>query len=410
MTLIQDQLLGAELRAASATLAGGLSQPADGASTEESPFVQAYTRALALQEQAAGQAPDLQRESLLAACTAYQEASRLAGHTHVAALYNHGVALSDLYRLGDNDDGDDGRATLRAALDRYGAALALDPANPQALNNSGLALQELASGLPPAEAGPLLRQAVARFRGAARALPGFHRALYNAGTALYSLAAALRAAEGVDSADLLQQEPALLPTAPGDPAADEDSATLDVVPEPARRVRRVRRAFADAAQYIALACALRPVTDASAVYARSLDTVAPLLPLPALRRSGARWAAGPPGGRTPGWARGTLELDAAGVRSLGPGAALRLGAAELRGACRARDPSLPAEGHALWLALTGRPRGAFLVLDGEEEAECWVDALATLAHLNAHQGLDRLARILRARPPSALGNGPSSEV
>lgn len=206
MTLIQDQLLGAELRAASATLAGGLSQPADGASTEESPFVQAYTRALALQEQAAGQAPDLQRESLLAACTAYQEASRLAGHTHVAALYNHGVALSDLYRLGDNDDGDDGRATLRAALDRYGAALALDPANPQALNNSGLALQELASGLPPAEAGPLLRQAVARFRGAARALPGFHRALYNAGTALYSLAAALRAAEGVDSADLLQQE------------------------------------------------------------------------------------------------------------------------------------------------------------------------------------------------------------
>ncbi|KFM26830.1 hypothetical protein F751_0762 [Auxenochlorella protothecoides] len=363
MTLIQDQLLGAELRAASATLAGGLSQPADGASTEESPFVQAYTRALALQEQAAGQAPDLQRESLLAACTAYQEASRLAGHTHVAALYNHGVALSDLYRLGDNDDGDDGRATLRAALDRYGAALALDPANPQALNNSGLALQELASGLPPAEAGPLLRQA-----------------------------------------------PALLPTAPGDPAADEDSATLDVLPEPARRVRRVRRAFADAAQYIALACALRPVTDASAVYARSLDTVAPLLPLPALRRSGARWAAGPPGGRTPGWARGTLELDAAGVRSLGPGAALRLGAAELRGACRARDPSLPAEGHALWLALTGRPRGAFLVLDGEEEAECWVDALATLAHLNAHQGLDRLARILRARPPSALGNGPSSEV
>ena len=64
------------------------------------------------------------------------------------ALFNFGVALTDLARTGDPSAKP---ARLRAAAAKYRAAAGEDPANVQALNNLGLILADLGQSAAPAE-------------------------------------------------------------------------------------------------------------------------------------------------------------------------------------------------------------------------------------------------------------------
>jgi hypothetical protein len=61
--------------------------------------------------------------------------------TSHAALYNWGVALSDLARCIKATDPKESTAALHLASQKYAQSLQLHPRNPQALNNWGLVLQ-----------------------------------------------------------------------------------------------------------------------------------------------------------------------------------------------------------------------------------------------------------------------------
>lgn len=77
---------------------------------------------------------------------------------------------------------------------------------PQALNNWGLVLSELAGMRPPGERGYLVAHSIAKFRRAIRLRPEFDRACYNLGTVVYAHAGAL-AAPGALSPQLSQARP-----------------------------------------------------------------------------------------------------------------------------------------------------------------------------------------------------------
>lgn len=66
--------------------------------------------------------------------------------TSHAALYNWGVALSDLARCIKANDAREATAALHLASQKYALSLQLQPRNPQALNNWGLVLQVRSCG------------------------------------------------------------------------------------------------------------------------------------------------------------------------------------------------------------------------------------------------------------------------
>ena len=76
--------------------------------------------------------------------------------------------------------------------------------SPQALNNWGLVLQDLASLRAPSERAAYLARSVAKFRRATRAHPAFDRACYNLGTVLYADACARQ--EALLAGDGAQQQ------------------------------------------------------------------------------------------------------------------------------------------------------------------------------------------------------------
>ena len=66
------------------------------------------------------------------------------------------------------------------------------------------------------------------------------------------------------------------------------------------------------------------------------------------------------------------------------------------------DASLPA-GHGIWIGLSSRPLGAYLVaLGGREEAEGWVDALLLLLQLRRAGRLETLGQALSTGPRRGL--------
>ena len=108
--------------------------------------------------------------------------------TSHSTLYNWGIALGDLARHTTNTVR--ARALWKEACGKYRAAVECDAArsqSTQALNNWGLALQQLATLSLQGEKFGLLADAVERFREAIRRDPGFHRAVYNLGTIMYAL-------------------------------------------------------------------------------------------------------------------------------------------------------------------------------------------------------------------------------
>lgn len=84
--------------------------------------------------------PTAMHTSTLQACAKYEAAAALNPTSHTA-LYNWGVALSDLARILKESSPDEAVSCLQQASQRYAEALDCQPGNPQALNNWGLVLQ-----------------------------------------------------------------------------------------------------------------------------------------------------------------------------------------------------------------------------------------------------------------------------
>ena len=115
-----------------------------------------------------GSSPADQVSVLHSACEVYKAANDLQNGTNAMIYFNHAVALSDLARLSKPTSPGEAVEYLSTAAIKYAAAVALDPNNPQALNNWALTLQEIAGLAPQHERDALLFPAVARFRAAIR--------------------------------------------------------------------------------------------------------------------------------------------------------------------------------------------------------------------------------------------------
>ena len=330
------------------------------------------------------------------ACSRYGAAAATAPPPP-GALFNWGVALTDLARAGDPS----ARAVrLKAAASKYGAAVREDAANPRALNNWGLALADLAASAPPAARPVLLAGAAARFRAALWARPDFERASYNLGTVLH---AASRAA-----------------------ATDADSAS-DLA--------------AAAAACVALAAAAAPGVDA---YSAALTAVRPALPIPALRAGWLLVADGGPdsddGGGGGGGEGGSTQpappgewlaarwcvLDADSLRTSPPpstappppshwptplspsdAAPHRLPLASVACAAPCDDASLPTGG-GVAVTVRATTTTAFYVAPTANSAAAWADALTVGAHVVATRGAGALAAVLSGGEGGAGGGRRST--
>uniref|UniRef100_A0A2P2K5D5 PH domain-containing protein n=1 Tax=Rhizophora mucronata TaxID=61149 RepID=A0A2P2K5D5_RHIMU len=132
------------------------------------------------------------------------------------------------------------------ATKNYEKAVQLNWNSPQALNNWGLALQELSSIVPAREKQTIVKTAISKFRAAIQLQFDFHRAIYNLGTVLYGLAE-----------DTLRT---------GGEANPKDVSPNEL--------------YSQSAIYIAAAHALKPNYS---VYSSALRLVRSMLPLPYLK-------------------------------------------------------------------------------------------------------------------------------
>ncbi|XP_020249285.1 uncharacterized protein LOC109826675, partial [Asparagus officinalis] len=119
------------------------------------------------------------------ACKKYDEATRLCPTLH-DAYYNWAIAISDRAKLRGRTK--EAEEFWRQATKNYEKAVQLNWNSPQALNNWGLALQELSAIVPVREKPAIVHSAISKFRASIRLQFDFHRAIYNLGTVLYGLA------------------------------------------------------------------------------------------------------------------------------------------------------------------------------------------------------------------------------
>jgi hypothetical protein len=357
-----------------------------------------YNHGLVLQE-LSGKLPAASSEQaamLRQACSRYESALSLKSNSH-AALYNWGVALSDLARAVKQSDPAHSVASLHLASQKYAQSLQLHPRNPQALNNWGLVLQELSSDARVwSERDALVIAAMDKFRLALRSRPDFDRGCYNLGTVFYTFAMALQS----------------------EPDSSLSKSARDVL---------VRTLLAVAAQYICLAHALQPSKD---IYRKSLSVVRQMLPLPFLR---AGYLTSPRarsiGSVTETYRRDWFVLDHTSLRQAssmetslstagagvlsgqhrGSSAAAAASAAvsdeeplvlplvELLAIRRCAEPSLP-EGGGIWISTQALPTGIYLVADDAQDADAWVDALVLCQHLVGSRSSEALEEALAPAP------------
>ncbi|XP_038678774.1 protein HLB1-like isoform X2 [Tripterygium wilfordii] len=102
------------------------------------------------------------------------------------AFYNWAIAISDRAKMRGRTK--EAEELLKQATKNYEKAIHLNWNSPQALNNWGLALQELSAIVPAREKQTIVRTAISKFRAAIQLQFDFHRAIYNLGTVLYGLA------------------------------------------------------------------------------------------------------------------------------------------------------------------------------------------------------------------------------
>ncbi|XP_077248471.1 tetratricopeptide repeat (TPR)-like superfamily protein [Tasmannia lanceolata] len=206
-----------------------------------------YNWALVLQESADNVGPDSSSPSkdalLEEACKKYDEATRLCPTLH-DAFYNWAIAISDRAKMRGRTK--EAEELWKQATHNYAKAVQLNWNSPQALNNWGLALQELSAIVPVREKQTIVRTAISKFRAAIQLQFDFHRAIYNLGTVLYGLAE-----------DTLRT---------GRPVNAKEVSPNDL--------------YSQSAIYIAAAHALKPNYS---VYRSALRLVRSMLPLPYLK-------------------------------------------------------------------------------------------------------------------------------
>ncbi|CAN8272789.1 unnamed protein product [Cochlearia groenlandica] len=148
-----------------------------------------YNWALILQESADNVSPDSvspSKDDLLEeACKKYDEATHFCP-TLYDAYYNWAIAISDRAKMRGRTK--EAEELWEQATNNYEKAVQLNWNSSQALNNWGLALQELSQIVPAREKEKVVRTAISKFRAAIRLQFDFHRAIYNLGTVLYGLA------------------------------------------------------------------------------------------------------------------------------------------------------------------------------------------------------------------------------
>ncbi|RZB45149.1 Protein HLB1 isoform B [Glycine soja] len=206
-----------------------------------------YNWALVLQESADNVSPDStspSKDALLEeACKKYDEATRLCPTLH-DAFYNWAIAISDRAKMRGRTK--EAEELWKLATRNYEKAVQLNWNSPQALNNWGLALQELSGIVPAREKQKIVRTAISKFRAAIQLQFDFHRAIYNLGTVLYGLAEdTLRTGGSVSAQEVSPNE-----------------------------------LYSQSAIYIAAAHALKPNYS---VYSSALRLVRSMLPLPHLK-------------------------------------------------------------------------------------------------------------------------------
>lgn len=374
------------------------SDPAQPADPQSADFELVYNQGLTLQERAsqAGGSTQGQLDLLKQACDKYHDAWQLQNSSH-AALYNWGVALSDMAHLEKRTEEDAAYHCLLAAAEKYALSLFYSANNPQALNNWGLVLQELSTMRTPSERVLLVQQSVAKFRRAIRLRPEFDRACYNLGTVYYAHACSLQ--------NEVQN-----------PQANQEPSGSQPVSEAA-----LRRTFSLAAQYILLSYVLQPAKD---VYSKSLQVIKQLLPLPHLR-AGQLLAIAPDSldSVPEQWLVSLFVLDQSGFKTVAPqdqpydqsnqsgalavqetngdgdaqhaqqadkvndsqqSASYEIELSDIACVKPCNDPSLP-PGYAFWVSTHSRTQGFYFVAEVSEDAEGWVDALH-MASFAAKQG------------------------
>ncbi|RDX66459.1 Protein HLB1, partial [Mucuna pruriens] len=233
-----------------------------------------YNWALVLQESADNVSPDStspSKDALLEeACKKYDEATHLCPTLH-DAFYNWAIAISDRAKMRGRTK--EAEELWKQATRNYEKAVQLNWNSPQALNNWGLALQELSAIVPAREKQKIVRTAISKFRAAIQLQFDFHRAIYNLGTVLYGLAEDTLRTGGLLSAQ-------------------------EVSPN---------ELYSQSAIYIAAAHALKPNYS---VYSSALRLVRSMLPLPHLK---VGYLTAPPVGTTIAphndWKRSEFFLD-----------------------------------------------------------------------------------------------------
>ncbi|KAF5938496.1 hypothetical protein HYC85_022755 [Camellia sinensis] len=319
-----------------------------------------YNWALVLQESADNVSPDSSSPSkddlLEEACKKYDEATHLCPTLH-DAYYNWAIAISDRAKM---------RGRTKEAEELW----------KQALNNWGLALQELSAIVPAREKQAIVKTAINKFRAAIQLQFDFHRAIYNLGTVLYGL-------------------------------AEDTSRTGGSV-----NVKEVssNELFSQSAIYIAAAHALKPTYS---VYASALKLVRSMLPLPYLK---VGYLTAPPVGNPVAphsdWKRTQFTLNHEGLQQLNKAEqkqmsqslsgnsgdtmssnrlVIKVDVPDIVSVSACADLTLP-RGAGLCIDTIHGP--VFLIADSWESLDGWLDAIRLVYTIFARGKSDVMAGIL----------------
>ncbi|BFG32072.1 hypothetical protein CerSpe_183460 [Prunus speciosa] len=326
-----------------------------------------YNWALVLQESADNVSPDStspSKDALLEeACKKYDEATHLCPTLH-DAFYNWAIAISDRAKMRGRTK--EAEELWKQATKNYEKAVLLNWNSPQALNNWGLALQELSAIVPAREKQTIVRTAISKFRAAIQLQFDFHRAIYNLGTVLYGLA-----------------EDTLRTGGSGNPK--------EVSPN---------ELYSQSAIYIAAAHALKPNYN---VYSSALRLVRSMLPLPYLK---VGYLTAPPVGKSiaphSDWKRSQFVLNNEGLQQVNKGeqkqsisgrsgeAAIKVDVPDIVSVSSCGDLTLP-PGAGLCIDTIHGP--VYLVADSWEFLDGWLDAIRLVYTIYARGKSEVLAGI-----------------
>ncbi|XP_056174212.1 protein HLB1 isoform X2 [Syzygium oleosum] len=336
-----------------------------------------YNWALVLQESADVVSPDStspSKDALLEeACKKYDEATRLCPTLH-DAFYNWAIAISDRAKMRGRTK--EAEEFWKQATRNYEKAVQLNWNSPQALNNWGLALQELSAIVPAREKQTIVRTAISKFRAAIQLQFDFHRAIYNLGTVLYGLAEdTLRTGGSANAKEISPNE-----------------------------------LYCQSAIYIAAAHALKP---SYSVYSSALRLVRSMLPLPYLK---VGYLTAPPVGSPVAphsdWKRSQFVLNHEGLAQLNTvdqkqapqGLSNRSGelAHTDRRATKVNIPDIVSVSPCSDLTLPPGPGlcidtihgPVFMVADSWESLDGWLDAIRLVYTIYARGKSDVLAGII----------------